>query len=333
MVFPKLIKEATIDLSNIYPSRVGTVSTVEKKNDGWHIYDNDIPPNLDFDEYKIDTVNIIFQTGLLAGKEFKTTYNHSLREFWIEEATHDELQYPNDYFYPKVHDKYIVIGINMPMSYICDYGNKKGASFDMLNEAIRYFHENNADKVEVPFEIDPVWFRTHYEDIKQKITVGGFINIQDSFIHAEMPIRIKSIRMPLTNRFSPKLECFTNNKKTGLSFYINNESRILHGEVKENNNNAKDRTTTVINRIKNIENVIYEIENSNFEKNPITDGVVDEENCRFFVQRDMDRNKTFVLLNGVKLKKGLDYFHRPDPKELVFSYAPFYGASLEIYSN
>ena len=67
--------------------------------------------------------------------------------------------------------------------------------------------------------------------------------------------------------------------------------------------------------------------------NPIVEGEIDGENCRFLLNREVERKKTLVYLNGVKLAAFKDYFYRPDKKELVFSFAPYLGASLEIYSN
>jgi hypothetical protein len=78
---------------------------------------------------------------------------------------------------------------------------------------------------------------------------------------------------------------------------------------------------------------LSELDGSGFSFNPITEGEVDGENCRFFLKREVERKKTLVYLNGVKLAAFKDYFYRPDKRELVFSFAPFEGASLEIYSN
>jgi len=75
------------------------------------------------------------------------------------------------------------------------------------------------------------------------------------------------------------------------------------------------------------------LDGSGFSLNPITDGEIDGENCRFFLRREVERKKTLVYLNGVKLAAFKDYFYRPDKTELVFSFAPYLGASLEIYSN
>jgi hypothetical protein len=75
------------------------------------------------------------------------------------------------------------------------------------------------------------------------------------------------------------------------------------------------------------------LDGSGFSFNPIIDGEIDGENCRFFLKRQVERRKTLVYLNGVKLAAFKDYFYRPDKTELVFSFAPYLGASLEIYSN
>lgn len=282
LVFPKLIKEADLDLTHIYPSRESMITDVIKMPDGWDFYDLTIPDSLNFKDYMIDgqPIKVIFQNGLLAGKEFEVDYyhkdasNNALRKFRIFFANHDGIDYPNDKFYPRRYDKYIVININMPSEYICDYANKSGASFVMLEEAIRYFHENHTEKINVNFEIDSVYFRRMYDDLKHKIVTGGYINIKDSFIPAVMPIRIKSIRYNLTDKYSPTIECFTNSKKISKYSQIAIETAVSQKKALV----TKKETAGIINtHQKETRRGIEELRNTKQDKlSPLQIGNIDK---------------------------------------------------------
>ena len=81
--------EDSYDASDIYPSRVGTVSETDtepgKDTDGndvtfYNFYDSSVPANLNFEDCLIagQTMTVIFQTGRLAGREFDVKYVHDL---------------------------------------------------------------------------------------------------------------------------------------------------------------------------------------------------------------------------------------------------------------
>lgn len=73
--------EAAVELTDIYPSRVGRVSSVRTVNAAKHLYDitdTTIPDALDYSQYIIpgETMSLIFQDGQLAGREFDIIYHH-----------------------------------------------------------------------------------------------------------------------------------------------------------------------------------------------------------------------------------------------------------------
>ena len=82
------VKEDSLDCSETYPSRVSKVSSVEVVNAAKNFYDiidNTIPDALNFNDYLIKGSNmtIIFQSGMLASKEFELKYKHAERRFEI----------------------------------------------------------------------------------------------------------------------------------------------------------------------------------------------------------------------------------------------------------
>ena len=77
--------EDSLDCSEIYPSRVGTISAVTVVDASKHFYDivdSSIPASLNFEDCLIEgeTLTIIPQTGMLAGKEFEAKYIHNAKE-------------------------------------------------------------------------------------------------------------------------------------------------------------------------------------------------------------------------------------------------------------
>ena len=73
------LAEDSLDCSEIYPKRVGLVTRVEvvdETNNFYDIVDYSIPDNLNYEDYIIggESMSIIFQSGMLAGKEFDVKY-------------------------------------------------------------------------------------------------------------------------------------------------------------------------------------------------------------------------------------------------------------------
>ena len=108
------VKEDSLDCSEIYPSREGTVSKVETMDVGKNFYDiidNSIPAELNFNDYIIEgeTATISFQKGMLAGddKQFEFKYNHSERRFELVPQEIDGVTMPNETFKPAVGDAVI----------------------------------------------------------------------------------------------------------------------------------------------------------------------------------------------------------------------------------
>ena len=78
-------KEDSLDCTEIYPSRVGTVSAVlevNKENNFYDFVDEDIPQELNFEDCLIagENMTVIFQTGMLTGKEFEVKYIHEEKD-------------------------------------------------------------------------------------------------------------------------------------------------------------------------------------------------------------------------------------------------------------
>lgn len=215
-------EEDSLDLSHVYPSRVGGVTSVvvvDKSKNFYDIIDNTIPADLDFVKRLIEgeTMSIIFQSGMLAGKEFEVKYYHepksmggvtkAARRFEIVPQDIDGQTMPNDVFAPKTGDKYAVFGISLPDAYVCNNSTKSGASWDMFREAAKYLYENEEQKFTFTGELDGIWAKKDWLNIGGRIKLGGYVLFSDAQFQQEgIGIRIVGIKDYINNPHSPEIE-------------------------------------------------------------------------------------------------------------------------------
>lgn len=162
-------KEDSLDCTEIYPSRVGTVSVVfevNKENNFYDFVDEDIPKELNFEDCLIagENMTVIFQTGMLTGKEFEVKYIHEEkdkkagRRFEIVPQEIDGITMPEpEVWRPKAGDTYAVFGIQLPNAYICNDTTQTGASWEVFKEAAKYLYEHEDRKFTFTGTLDGIW--------------------------------------------------------------------------------------------------------------------------------------------------------------------------------
>ena len=227
-------KEDSLDCSEIYPSRVGTVTSVETVNKDKNFYDiidNTIPDKLNFNDCIIEgeTPTIIFQSGMLAGdgKEFEFKYTHTVtkdgkttaeRRFEIVPQEIDGVVMPNETFKPKEGDKYAVFGIMLPDAYICDNDTKTGASWDMMKEAAQYLFEHEEQKYSFTGTLQGLWTKKRWTSIGGRFKVGSYIRFKDKqFMSDGVDLRITGIKQYVNSPYSPTIEISNQTAATGIS--------------------------------------------------------------------------------------------------------------------
>lgn len=228
-------REESIDLSNIYPQRVGEVSSVivstfqnsyyqaywkqpSQIEPFYDIIDSSIPASLDYWSSTIrlpgQVLSITFQTGNLAGRTFDISgYIHSERKFQLVPVNEDGVNYPNPTFAPQAGDKYIVFGCALPNAYIIDNATKTGASWEMLKEAVKYLWEREEQQITFTLPIDEIWYRNSGNQIKK----GDYINFIDSdFSPNGVKIRVIGLKQYLSNPY--KIELTLSNVRVDRRF-------------------------------------------------------------------------------------------------------------------
>lgn len=248
--------EDSYDASDIYPSRVGTVSETDtepgKDTDGndvtfYNFYDSSVPANLNFEDCLIagQTMTVIFQTGRLAGREFDVKYIHHGRKFEIVPAEQDGMDLPNSSLYPEVGDKYAVFNISLPTGYVCDNATKTGASWDMFREAVRYLYEREERQFTFGGELDGIWAKKNWLAIGAKLVPGGYVDFSDPQFQPDgILIRITGVRDYINRPHGPELEL----SNTPVGGFLSDELGKLESEEVANETRHKQAVSFTLRR-------------------------------------------------------------------------------------
>lgn len=227
------LAEDSLDRSEIYPKRVGTVSTVvavDEKNNFYDIVDTSIPSSLNYEECLIagETMTVVFQTGMLAGREFEVKYYHNAvkgkaaRRFEIVPADIDGQTMPNTTFAPKSGDKYAVFKCMLPTAYICDNATKTGASWDMFRAAVKHLFDNEDLKFTFTGELDGIWSKKDWVNIGGRIKLGGYIRFSDDQFQKDgVLVRITGIKDYINKPHSPVIELSNTTVSGSVSSTLN----------------------------------------------------------------------------------------------------------------
>lgn len=227
------LAEDSLDCSSISPKRVGTVSEVVTVDAAQHLYDftdTTIPQALDYEACLIagETMTVIFQSGMLAGREFDVKYIHeateeagvakAARRFEIVPQEIDGQTMPNDTFRPVTGDTYAVFHCMLPDAYVCDNATKTGASWDMFREAVRYLYEDEEQRFSFTGEMDGIWSKKDWENIGGRLVLGGYIRFSDPRFQPEgVLVRIIGIKDYINKPYSPVIELSNTTVTGGVS--------------------------------------------------------------------------------------------------------------------
>lgn len=227
------LAEDSLDCSSISPKRVGEVSkviTVDAETNFYDFTDTTIPETLNFEDCLIEgeTMTVIFQTGMLAGREFEVKYYHEAktvrgvkkeaRRFELVPQEIDGQTMPNETFKPREGDKYAVFNCMMPDAYICDNKTKTGASWNMFREAVKYLFDNEDTKLTFTGELDGIWAKKDWLNIGGRIVLGGFIRFTDPRFQPDpVLVRITGIKDYINKPYSPVIELSNTTVSGGVS--------------------------------------------------------------------------------------------------------------------
>lgn len=209
--------EGAMELSDLYPHRVGVVSSVVVANEAKHFYDvidTSIPDELNYNDYRIRGEKAIlkFETGALAGRQFEirqsetalSGYHHQERRFELIPSEQDGFIMPSKEWAPKAGDKYAIFGIALPQEYVTRAEN------ELLKEAIRTLSERSLPQFTFEGEVDGIWAKRKWLEIGGKLVPGGHVLFSDAEFHPEgTVIRITSMAQKVNNPTAPSITLST----------------------------------------------------------------------------------------------------------------------------
>ena len=209
--------EGSMELSELYPHRVGVVSSVVVANEAKHFYDvidTSIPDELNYNDYRIRGEKAIlkFETGALAGRQFEirqsetalSGYHHQERRFELIPSEQDGFIMPSKEWAPKAGDRYAIFGIALPQEYVTLAEN------ELLKEAIRTLSERSLPQFTFEGEVDGIWAKQKWLEIGGKLVPGGHVLFSDPEFHPEgTVIRITSMAQKVNNPTAPSITLST----------------------------------------------------------------------------------------------------------------------------
>lgn len=211
--------EAAATFDDVYPHREGTItSIVEEKENIIDFADTAIPDTLDYKALTAagQSLTVVFNSGMLCGKEFEVNYIASTKTFQLINTTIDGVNMPNDVWRPAVGDRYVVLNMYMPDEFLCDTKNKAGAEWELFREAVKYMFDNEDNKFDFSGKLDSIYAHNNWENIGGKIKVGSYVKFTDPQFEADgVLLRIQSVKEGINDPYAPELTL--SNKQSSAS--------------------------------------------------------------------------------------------------------------------
>lgn len=250
--------ERTKVWDDIYPKRLGFISsytyvaaTDESKPETakYLITDNSMEFDLNDKDIEGNTIYLIagttakihFQTGDLSGFEFEVkSYNHATQTFTIIPIKEENGNIiPNSYMMPVIDNTYVLLDINLPISYIED------AEEELLNKANEYIDENYAPKPTYSVELHP-WANIN-------ISVGDIVEFIDNDFAFSGDLRVNEI---VSNIYS--------NERTATLAWHSKKQRLSLFECKLTSIERSIVTANLddVNTLKGSQKTVSEIKNT-----------------------------------------------------------------------
>jgi len=185
-VGPDGIIEHDLVFEDIFPKRLGTVTEV---------FDNytfsDTTLDFDVNDQLLPGIpaTIVFNTGDLAGYELEIhSFQNDGKKFTINHNKDEkDLEIPSDRLHARQGDRYVLIGIKMPQSYV------DAAELEVQAKAQEYLDINSVDRYIYAGEQD----RLHFKRSGIVLKLGDYINLKDADLGVDVTPRIISFERDL----------------------------------------------------------------------------------------------------------------------------------------
>ena len=187
------VKEKVKVFDEVYPRRNSHITGVSVNSRGIHFVTDS---NLDFninDHLTDNTAKIAFTSGKLVGYEFEiASYNHTGRMIEIKQQTEGDIVIPNDTMKAEAGDKYVLLDIRMPDSYV------RNAENELREKALEYFRDKCDDKMTANVDVSTIWLLRNGKTMRPAM----YIRLKDSDLGIDRRIRVtKVVTYPFDDSF------------------------------------------------------------------------------------------------------------------------------------
>ncbi|GGH02719.1 phage tail protein [Pedobacter zeae] len=183
-------KEGSVIFEDVYPRRTSTITAVNGLNE---VVDTTLDFDINAQNITDGGAKIVFKSGELSGQQFVITgYNHTTKTIRFG-TNKDETGYqqPNDTFKAAVGDKYTLIGLVMPQSYV------DAAEAEVMALGQAHANKNSFPPVAFPLNIDEKFIRDM--GYVYKLIPGDTIHVVSASLGVDTRIRLQSVSYPLVN--------------------------------------------------------------------------------------------------------------------------------------
>lgn len=188
----------------------------------------------DYSECSIkgETMTIIFQSGMLAGKEFdlKTLTDGTVRNPYVtgrgrkfeivpKEIDGQVMPSPVGGFYPKIGDTYAIFHCTLPNEYFRHDSDLTGAEWEMFKLAVQYLYQHEDARYTFTGSVDKVWLEQTPAAVPY-MSLGQHIYFQDDFLSDGLLLRVTGMQRNVNNPYDVKLTISNALVLTGMSTTI-----------------------------------------------------------------------------------------------------------------
>lgn len=207
--------EDSLDCSEITATREEKVEGVWHVDREKHFFDIAFYSDVDYSQYQIggEKPTIVFQKGMLAGKEFDIATEESGKILFYDEQGMWRMEIvPQDIdgitmpdtesgYVPVEGDTFKFFGIQLPTEYIAE------AEMEMLRYAIKHLYANEDVQYTISGTLDEIYANRDWENIEGRLSLGNYVAFSDkSFQSDPLLIRIIGIKDYVNKPHSPILE-------------------------------------------------------------------------------------------------------------------------------
>ncbi|WP_313234236.1 phage tail protein [Sphingobacterium multivorum] len=300
------VREGIIEDSEIFPRlKDATVKEANKVSDNIYSIATDLDFDLNGQFINGQDATIVFKSGMLTDQKFKIlSYNNTtktIRYEAIKTANGDLL--PSGASVASVGDKYILLGIRMPQSYI------NAALQELTEKRLEFLNSNKVPRVVYEAPLDPLDLKRNNVEIEE----GDILPFLDTKIGLDDNLRVTYVKYPACfPDFLPQGMVFTAEIGQEVTY---NRAQKVDRDIKETRQVITQSTRQSIEEDRLLAMRMRQLQDLVFDADGYFDGSRIKPNSIETLMLSVGAKSQNFLLNGV----GIYVNNNDDPHKLKIS--------------